>query len=142
MAKRSTRRMRGGFPGQSALCELLGIGCPKPELPVTTSNVTIKQTPAPNQAPIDVVVNKPSTNVAIPVRTNNSQSGAMAPTVAPGMLGVKPGENVAGGARRRRGSRKAKRTMKRKSSRRSASRKGARKCMYRKSRRATASRKH
>ena len=115
MAKRSTRRMRGGF-----LEGIIGLftGEKKPVLPVTTGNVnkTAAQSPPPSN-------NKP---VIIPMDT---ATGATAER-RPGATMFNPDPKIPsafGGARRRRRSTRRKaRTVKRKASRkarRSASRK-------------------
>ncbi len=126
MAKRSTRRMRGGF-----LEGIIGLftGEKKPVLPVTTGNVN--KTAAQSTPPSN---NKP---VIVPMGT-----GATAER-QPGSTMFNPDPKVPsafGGARRRRRSTRRKaRTIKRKASRK-ASRK-ARRSSSRKSRRSS-SRKH
>jgi hypothetical protein len=130
MAKRSTRRMRGGFDFGNFLCGATGFGCKK------TNSVlpTINQKP-PNS--VTVAMPTAPSNVTNPVPPQTSVARTAAPPTGNGaaasvMPGPVPsGLNVAGGSRRRR------RTVRRKASRRSMKRKNrsaSRKsrCMYRK----------
>ena len=121
MAKRSTRRMRGGF-----LEGIIGLftGEKKPVLPVTTSNVNTTAVQARANQNATVINVKPS-----------GPEGATAPTVGP--TGMFANTSAAGGARRRRRSTRRKARTVRRKAKRSASRRSA----SRKSRRSV-SRKH
>ena len=89
MAKRSTRRMRGGF--LEGIISLF-TGEKKPVLPVTTSNVTNTVAQARTNQNTTVINVKPS-----------EPEGATAPTVGP--TGLFAPNSVAGGRRRRRSTR-------------------------------------
>lgn len=115
MAKRSTRRMRGGF-----LEGIIGLftGEKKPVLPVTTSNVNTTAVQARANQNATVINVKPS-----------GPEGATAPTVGP--TGMFANTSAAGGARRRRRSTRARSTRRkartvRRKAKRSASRKSRR----------------
>jgi hypothetical protein len=89
MAKRSTRRMRGGF--LEGIISLF-TGEKKPVLPITTSNVTNTVAQARTNQNTTVINVKPS-----------EPEGATAPTVGP--TGLFAPNSVAGGRRRRRSTR-------------------------------------
>jgi hypothetical protein len=89
MAKRSTRRMRGGF--LEGIISLF-TGEKKPVLPITTSNVTNTVAQARTNQNATVINVKPS-----------EPEGATAPTVGP--TGLFAPNSVAGGRRRRRSTR-------------------------------------
>lgn len=110
MAKRSTRRMRGGF--LEGIISLF-TGEKKPVLPITTSNVTNTVAQARTNQNTTVINVKPS-----------EPEGATAPTVGP--TGLFAPNSVAGGRRRRRSTRRKARSTSRKA-RRATSRKSS--CM-------------
>jgi len=113
MAKRSTRRMRGGFWAEFFEKLSSPFTAKNPVLPVTAGNATITAAESPPPQPKDIVI-----NVKPPAR-----EGATAPHDGlRGMLGTTSA--AGGGRRRRRSTRRKARTVRRKA--RKASRKSRR----------------